>query len=146
MEDLRFCHQVPRLSTWIATSSKYGFFFRHFIASLSDDLEYVERRVVVNMEGYNFNYIYHEITGGFFIFSFLTTIFPITERGFMTVTPWKLRSMSLNENRLHAGQLREGARVSIRNFDTVTEYTKAPDYLQVCVQVLWMVISCSWHS
>ena len=39
-------------------------FFRHFIASLSDDLEYVERRVVVNMEGYNFQYIYHEITGG----------------------------------------------------------------------------------
>ena len=49
----------------------------------------------------------------------------------MTVTPWKLRSMGLNENRLNAGQLREGARVSIRNFDTVTEYTKAPDYLQV---------------
>merc|ERR1719462_535867 len=48
----------------------------------------------------------------------------------MTVTPWKLRSMGLNENRLNAGQLREGARVSIRNFDTVTEYTKAPDYLQ----------------
>ena len=41
-------------------------FVRHFIASLSDDLEYVERRVVVNMEGYNFQYIYHEITGGFF--------------------------------------------------------------------------------
>ena len=41
-------------------------FARHFIASLSDDLEYVERRVVVNMEGYNFQYIYHEITGGFF--------------------------------------------------------------------------------
>ena len=49
----------------------------------------------------------------------------------MTVTPWKLRSMGLNENRLNAGQLREGARVSIRNFDTVAEYTKAPDYLQV---------------
>jgi len=92
----------------------YDFVTRHFIASLSDDLEYVERRVVVNLEGYNFQYIYHEIT----------------ERGFMTVTPWKLRSMGLNENRLHAGQLREGARVSIRNFDTVTEYTKAPDYLQ----------------
>ena len=56
-----------------------------------------------------------------------------SERGFMTVTPWKLRSMGLNENRLNAGQLREGARVSIRNFDTVTQYTKAPDYLQVCV-------------
>ena len=41
-------------------------FARHFIASLSDDLEYVERRVVVNMEGYNFQYIYHEITGGYF--------------------------------------------------------------------------------
>ena len=39
---------------------------RHFIASLSDDLEYLERRVVVNMEGYNFQYTYHEITGGFF--------------------------------------------------------------------------------
>ena len=39
------------------------FFSRHFIASLSDDLEYVERRVVVNLEGYNFQYIYHEITG-----------------------------------------------------------------------------------
>ena len=52
----------------------------------------------------------------------------------MTVTPWKLRSMGLNENRLHPGQLREGARVSIRNFDTVTEYTKAPDYLQVCAR------------
>ena len=38
-------------------------FTRHFIASLSDDLEYVERRVVVNLEGYNFQYIYHEITG-----------------------------------------------------------------------------------
>ena len=65
-----------------------------------------------------------------------TYIFHIIERGFMTVTPWKLRSMGLNENRLHAGQLREGARVSIRNFDTVTEYTKAPDYLQVCLFVL----------
>ena len=41
------------------------FVCRHFIASLSDDLEYLERRVVVNMEGYNFQYTYHEITGGF---------------------------------------------------------------------------------
>ena len=38
---------------------------RHFIASLSDDLEYLERRVVVNLETYNFQYIYHEITGLF---------------------------------------------------------------------------------
>ena len=120
-------------------------FSRHFIASLSDDLEYVERRVVVNLEGYNFQYIYHEITGMLKkVISICFTVIPCTymilsERGFMTVTPWKLRSMGLNENRLHAGQLREGARVSIRNFDTVTEYTKAPDYLQVCVREMYFM-------
>ena len=60
----------------------------------------------------------------------------------MTVTPWKLRSMGLNENRLNAGQLREGARVSIRNFDTVTEYTKAPDYLQVPLHIIALQQYC----
>ena len=74
---------------------------------------------------------------------FLFYIFYNSERGFMTVTPWKLRSMGLNENRLHAGQLREGARVSIRNFDTVTEYTKAPDYLQVFVS---HALHTFWHK
>ena len=101
---------------------------------MSDDLEYVEKRVLVNLETYNFQYIYHEITGLFALVALVWScqlVLSGSEKGFMTVTPWKLRSMGLNENRLNAGQLREGARVSIRNFDTVTEYTKAPDYLQV---------------
>ena len=100
---------------------------------MSDDLEYVEKRVLVNLETYNFQYIYHEITGLFTLVALVWScqlVLSGSEKGFMTVTPWKLRSMGLNENRLNAGQLREGARVSIRNFDTVTEYTKAPDYLQ----------------
>merc|ERR1719319_1416534 len=90
----------------------YDFVTRHFIASLHDDFLYMERRLVVDIKGSRFLHTWHEVT----------------ERGFMAATPWKLRSMGLNEAQLPV--MREGSRVTIKHSDTMTEFTKAPDYLQ----------------
>jgi len=92
----------------------YDYVTRHFIASLHDDCEYMERKMVVDLNGFNFSYTWHEMT----------------DRGFLFAMPWKMKGMALNEANIPARQLREGMPVAIRGFDCVTEYTKSPDYLQ----------------
>ena len=92
----------------------YDYVTRHFIASLHDDCEYLERKIVVDLNGFNFSYTWHEMV----------------DRGFLFAMPWKMKGMALNETNIPARQVREGMPLHIRGFNTVTEYTKPPDYLQ----------------
>jgi len=92
----------------------YDYVTRHFIASLHDDCEYLERKMVVDLNGFNFSYTWHEMV----------------DRGFLFAMPWKMKGMGLNEANIPARQLREGMPLHIRGFNTVTEHTKPPDYLQ----------------
>ena len=48
---------------------------RHFIATLHDNMQYVERKLVVDIGGYNFVHEWHEIT----------------DKGFTLAMPWKLK-------------------------------------------------------
>jgi hypothetical protein len=61
---------------------------------LSFDGHRTEGRIVFvysGAQGYNFSYTWHEVT----------------ERGFMAATPWKLRSVGLNESPLPTHLIRE---------------------------------------
>ena len=94
----------------------YDYVTRHFIASLHDDMEYVEKRVVVNINGYNFEYLWHEVI----------------DNGFMFAMPWKRKNMQLNEIDWTMPQymLQDGSRVRVNGYNTQTDQTKPPDYLQ----------------
>ena len=37
------------------------FYFRHFIATLHDDMKYMERKIMVDIGGFNFMYKWHEV-------------------------------------------------------------------------------------
>ena len=91
----------------------YDYVTRHFIASLHDDCEYVERKIAVDLNGYRFTYNCHEMM----------------DRGFLFAMPWKQRAMNLNEVKLPR-QLVEGSQVPVTGVHTETEYTRPPDYLQ----------------
>lgn len=92
----------------------YEYVTRHFIASLHDDCEYLERKLNVDLNGYNFSYTWHEMV----------------DRGFLFAMPWKQRSMSLNEVNMNTRQMNEGMQVPVGGLNTETQYTKPPDYLQ----------------
>jgi hypothetical protein len=68
---------VGALDLWIF------FQCRHFIATLHDNMEYVERQLVVDIGGFNFVYQWHEIT----------------DKGFTLAMPWKLRVCFLSTYR-----------------------------------------------
>ena len=40
----------------------YDYVTRHFIASLHDDFEYVEKTLMVDIGGFKFSYKWHEVT------------------------------------------------------------------------------------
>jgi len=39
----------------------YDYVTRHFIASLHDDMEYIEKTLLVDCNGYQFQYTWHEV-------------------------------------------------------------------------------------
>ena len=39
----------------------YDYVTRHFIASLHDDMEYVEKKLLVDISGFRFHYKWHEV-------------------------------------------------------------------------------------
>ena len=94
----------------------YDYVTRHFIASLHDDMDYIEKKVVVNINGYKFQYLWHEVT----------------DNGFMFAMPWKRKNMQLNEIdwTMPPYILQKGTRVKVNGYDTQTDQTKPPDYLQ----------------
>ena len=92
----------------------YDYVTRHFIASLHDDCQYLERKLVVDLNGFRFSYSWHEMT----------------ERGFLSAMPWKQRSMNLNEVNLPTRFMNEGQQVPVGGLNVETQYTKPPDYLQ----------------
>ena len=97
----------------------YDYVTRHFIASLHDDCEYVERKLLVDLNGFRFSYTWHEMT----------------DRGFLFAMPWKQRGMNLNEVQLHTRNINEGQQIPVGGLNTDTQYTKPPDYLQVHVEM-----------
>merc|ERR1740128_360190 len=90
----------------------YDYVTRHFIATLHDDMTYIERKLILNLGGFNFQNVWHEVS----------------DRGFMSAMPWKLKSLNLCE--VNMPRLREGESVRLVDYRTETEYTKPPDYLQ----------------
>ena len=92
----------------------YEYVTRHFIASLHDDCEYLERKLTVDLNGYNFSYTWHEMM----------------DRGFLFAMPFKQKSMQLNEVNLNTRQMSEGMSVAVGGVNTDTQYTQPPDYLQ----------------
>ena len=92
----------------------YDYVTRHFIARLHDYCEYQERKMVVDLCVITLLYTWHKMV----------------DRGSLFAMPWKMKGMALNEANLPGRQLREGLPINIRGFNTVTEYTKSPDYLQ----------------
>ena len=92
----------------------YDYVTRHFIASLHDDCEYLERKILVDLNGFQFSYTWHEMT----------------DRGFLFAMPWKQRGMQLNEVNLNTRNMAEGMQIPVGGLNTDTQYTKPPDYLQ----------------
>ena len=39
----------------------YDYVTRHFIATLHDDMTYLERKLIINLGGFNFQYVWHEV-------------------------------------------------------------------------------------
>ena len=86
-----------------------------FLASLHDDAEYVERKLLLDLNGFPFSLTWHEMT----------------DRGFLFAMPWKQRSMQLNEVNLNTRNLGEGMQLPVGGLNTEALFTKPPDYLQV---------------
>ena len=101
----------------VATSMVFKIFyvFYHFLASLHDDAEYVERKLLMDLNGFPFSLTWHEMT----------------DRGFLFAMPWKQRSMQLNEVNLNTRNLGEGMQLPVGGLNTEALFTKPPDYLQV---------------
>eukprot|EP00111_Clytia_hemisphaerica_P010804 TCONS_00031598-protein len=91
----------------------YDYVTRHFIASLHDDMEYVEKTLVADVNGFQFKYTFHEVV----------------EKGFTFAMPWKMKGLQLNEARMPP-HIQQGQPMQILNFNKVEEFTKPPDYLQ----------------
>ena len=39
----------------------YDYVTRHFIGTLHDNMEYIEKKIVVDVSGYQFEYVWHEV-------------------------------------------------------------------------------------
>ena len=87
----------------------YDYVTRHFIASLHDDMEYTEKKIIVDINGFKFQYAWHEVIDG----------------GFMFAMPWKRKALQLNEIDWPMPQymLQEGGRVRVNGCDTQTDLT-----------------------
>ena len=67
------------------------------LLSLHDDCEYLERRLVADLAGFQFSYTWHEMI----------------DRGFLFAMPWKQTALKLNEANLNARSLREGMQIQV---------------------------------
>jgi len=92
----------------------YNYVSRHFIGSLMQDFQYIERTATVQLGGYPFQFKWHQVT----------------ERGFCYVMPWKANRYDLNEIEWHMPMLHQGTQLPVLGVDSKTLYTKSPDYLK----------------
>ncbi|XP_023347076.1 DNA topoisomerase 3-beta [Eurytemora carolleeae] len=77
-------------------------------------MKYMERKIMVDIGGFNFMYKWHEVI----------------DRGFMFAMPWKLKSLHLSVPEFNIPLLQEGQQIRLSDLKTETEFTKPPDYLQ----------------
>ncbi|XP_002155556.4 uncharacterized protein LOC100215195 [Hydra vulgaris] len=92
----------------------YDYVTRHFIGTLHDNMEYIEKKMLVDVNGFQFEYVWHEIT----------------DKGFMWAMPWKLKGLKLNESYMPPINMLQGLTTGVLNFLKDEKYTQPPDYLQ----------------
>lgn len=92
----------------------YEYITRHFIASLMEDVEYLDKNVVFEAAGEEFVLSHHEIVN----------------RGFLFAMPWKTKDLHLNELDWQMPRMTPGSSYKITDVWVEVDRTSPPDYLK----------------
>eukprot|EP00928_Gymnodinium_smaydae_P089617 TRINITY_DN7354_c0_g2_i1.p1 TRINITY_DN7354_c0_g2~~TRINITY_DN7354_c0_g2_i1.p1 ORF type:complete len:1373 (+),score=227.90 TRINITY_DN7354_c0_g2_i1:530-4120(+) len=91
----------------------YDYITRHFIASLSGDVKYTEHRIVFDVGGEEFVFLYHTVE----------------DRGFLFATPWRAKDLRLEELDWEMPDLAPGTKLPVEEVWVDSDMTSPPDYL-----------------